>query len=560
MEKTRKGTIGKWAGAVALALVAALLLTLPGTAQPEEDGEILPSVLQCAVERRDMERTLRSGGALSGGEASSVTVPSGVKITELLAHNGDMVEKGDALAAVDRVSVMSAVRETQQTLEDIRESMNALAVTPGPPTVDENGKVCVDGRELSGDAYGDYAEYMTLAEQHRNCEETLLELFRLYYNGAVTAPEAGLVDGLDRSVVQSLASSASSARVTLLASNTPYGDDGESYLSFVGVVDSVVDGAMEMRMNPNPLAIGDFADLSAVDASLDAMTARGTYPGGAPMFARQGEEWSAAEGAESGDILLFTYDAGGSIVWVVKLGRAADWDPTPSPSPSPIPGETPGEGEAGQGGAGGQSGAGGWSGSPGNGAGNGAGSGSQQSGQQSDTAADTVLCTVVPVGEMSVAMAIDEQDIGELHEGMTALLTVDALPGRSFTGTVTSLSKFGSNNGGSSKFVVTLTLPYAEGMLPGMNVSGTFVLERRENVLVLPVAALTDEGKSTVAYTGYEEKTGEFTGAVRVSVGWSDGEWAEILSGLEEGQEVWYEYYDQLVLSTEAKGPTPPWG
>ena len=62
-----------------------------------------------------------------------------------------------------------------------------------------------------------------------------------------------------------------------------------------------------------------------------------------------------------------------------------------------------------------------------------------------------------------------------------------------------------------------------------------------------------DERQLTVPY-------GVELGEIVVSVGWSDGEWAEILSGLEEGQEVWYEYYDQLVLSTEAKGPTPPLG
>ena len=51
----------------------------------------------------------------------------------------------------------------------------------------------------------------------------------------------------------------------------------------------------------------------------------------------------------------------------------------------------------------------------------------------------------------------------------TGAITVDALPGRAFTGTVTAINQNGKTIGGNSKYTVTITMPRAENMLDGMN-------------------------------------------------------------------------------------------
>ena len=62
--------------------------------------------------------------------------------------------------------------------------------------------------------------------------------------------------------------------------------------------------------------------------------------------------------------------------------------------------------------------------------------------------------------------------------------------------------------------------------------------------------ALAEQGARTVVYTALDEKTGEPTDPVPVTVGLSDGKTAEILSGLEVGDTYYYSYYDVLEEDT----------
>ena len=89
-------------------------------------------------------------------------------------------------------------------------------------------------------------------------------------------------------------------------------------------------------------------------------------------------------------------------------------------------------------------------------------------------------------------------------------------------------------------------------MLPGMYASAAIPLSGAENVLCIPVAALEERGTETVVYTGYSEKDNELLDPVAVTTGISDGETVVILSGLTEGQTVYYAYYDTYVSTEEA--------
>ena len=65
-----------------------------------------------------------------------------------------------------------------------------------------------------------------------------------------------------------------------------------------------------------------------------------------------------------------------------------------------------------------------------------------------------------------------------------------------------------------------------------------------ENVLTLPVAAMSQKGSRTIVYTGFDEQTRTLLDPVEIALGVSDGTVAEIVSGLEEGDTVWYSYYE----------------
>ena len=75
---------------VAVAAVVALLAAMPVIAkqEPEENGP-KASILSAAVSAGSVNRELIGGGTLAEEEAISISVPSGVKLTEFLVANGD---------------------------------------------------------------------------------------------------------------------------------------------------------------------------------------------------------------------------------------------------------------------------------------------------------------------------------------------------------------------------------------------------------------------------------------------------------------------------------------
>ncbi|MCD8232483.1 MAG: HlyD family efflux transporter periplasmic adaptor subunit, partial [Clostridiales bacterium] len=163
---------------------------------------------------------------------------------------------------------------------------------------------------------------------------------------------------------------------------------------------------------------------------------------------------------------------------------------------------------------------------------------------------ETTLLAITPQDTMTLEITVDEMDILDVEAGQEATITLDAFPGQSFTGTVTSINKSGSNSGGSSKYTAVLTMDREDDMLAGMNASAKIILGTTEDVLVVPETALVEEDETTYVYTSYDEDTDTLGGKVEVSVGISDGTYAEITSGLEEGDTYCYSVLDVVNYSS----------
>ena len=166
----------------------------------------------------------------------------------------------------------------------------------------------------------------------------------------------------------------------------------------------------------------------------------------------------------------------------------------------------------------------------------------------------TTLASVTPQDTMTVSVTVDELDLSQIETGMTAEITLDAFMGEAFEGIVTNIGTSGENSGGNSKFAVEITMDRAENMLSGMNATAKIVLASQKDVLTVPVEALCDVGNETVIYTRYNKGDEALEKPVTVTVGASDGEVAEILSGLAEGQEYYYSYYDEYQSTEDAGG------
>jgi HlyD family secretion protein len=92
---------------------------------------------------------------------------------------------------------------------------------------------------------------------------------------------------------------------------------------------------------------------------------------------------------------------------------------------------------------------------------------------------------------MQVEVNVDEADIGRIREGLTASFTVDSFPGRTFPGQVRQVRKAPKEVASVITYTVVVSTQNPDlRLLPGMTANVTFQIARRENVGMIPNAAL----------------------------------------------------------------------
>ncbi len=124
-----------------------------------------------------------------------------------------------------------------------------------------------------------------------------------------------------------------------------------------------------------------------------------------------------------------------------------------------------------------------------------------KAGEKMDNNSSSVMAIIADLSALVFQMSVDELDISKLHVGMDVEITPDAIENVTFTGKVTNISIVGSSNNGVTTYPVKITLnskeeqtgmAYAnyDKLIPGLNVSASVVIERVENVIVVPVSAV----------------------------------------------------------------------
>lgn len=153
-----------------------------------------------------------------------------------------------------------------------------------------------------------------------------------------------------------------------------------------------------------------------------------------------------------------------------------------------------------------------------------------------DSNSPTYLLTVADLRRMLVRMRISEMDVLKLKEGMPVSVSVDALPAARFTGRVSLISPQAErDNSGLKVFRVEVSLDVQDARLrPGMTSRVETLLEKRENVLKMPLAALFEEAGETFSYLQGAKKPLK----TPVKPGLRTETDVEVLSGLKEGDVV----------------------
>ena len=518
-----------------------------------------------------MAVTVERRTSLSGGDTVCVNLSDGTEITGRVESNLDGVLT--VTVSDDDYPVGEAVTVTTEDGDRIgagelyiHAPWNAVAYGGTVKQVNvKEGDTVYSGKTLfTLEDTGMPAQYQLLVNTHLEYEELMLELFRMYQSETLTAPCSGVITGLDEAGTYML-SAQGQWEITLLA-NAPGDDPDASFINYVGQVKEVGLDGLILRLNPQAFPVEDYLDLSGVNTDTALMTEEMIYALAVPVYAYTDGAWvqQEADAIAAGDILIFAGDESGSLVWAVLVGHedtgsgetpVEPTEPTepeqptepsePEDSQQPTQPTTPGTEENIQTVPGQQgSGSGSFSGSM-QGGYSGGSSGALTEEEDSYYGLDEVtVASVIPQGQVTIEVTVDELDISRVSTGMEVTVTVHALDG-DFPGSVTEIAGEGVNSGGSSKFTVTITLDRGENMLTSMNASVKLPIDQTEAVLTIPVAAIVEQGSRSLVYTALDED-GALTAPVEVTTGVSDGEYVQILSGLSENSEIYYGYYDTL--------------
>lgn len=444
MDKAKKKQIKKITTWVLLAALVAGLTAMPLLAKAEAEADGPTATIHSGeVTTGSVSTTLRGGGTLKTEDVEDVILPTGVKITEFLVKNGDTVTAGTPLAAVDKVSVMTAITSVRETMDYLQEEIrnakdekisSTVAATAGgrikkvyaqkgdrvQDVMLEHGALALlsldglmaveiekkmvlstgetvnvtfaDGTKVTGrvrsnldgvitvtvednnyaigetvtvvtkggDEVGSGELYVhnawaatafsgiiktvnaeeetkvtsgttlfTLSDTdfrgtleyvsglHREYEDLMQDLFKMYNSGTIDAPCDGLISGIDKDSAHLLSADDGHWQITLL-DHKPV----QSFVGFAAKVTGKTAANLQLAVDPDLIPLETLHNLCQIQTDAAAMTQRRSYPADSVICVQNASGTLVPGGsAEVGDTLLFVGDESG-VLWVVNPAQS----------------------------------------------------------------------------------------------------------------------------------------------------------------------------------------------------------------------------------------------
>jgi HlyD family secretion protein len=148
--------------------------------------------------------------------------------------------------------------------------------------------------------------------------------------------------------------------------------------------------------------------------------------------------------------------------------------------------------------------------------------------------AETTIAKVVNNNNIEFSIDIDELDISDVKLGQEVLVTIDALKAtkvKPLSGSISVIALEGNTSNDVTTYPVTISLQGNDNIKIGMNANAEIITQKKENVLMLPVEAITT--RKNKQYVTKKDGT-----STEVQVGLYNEDNIEIISGLSEGDSV----------------------
>ena len=148
---------------------------------------------------------------------------------------------------------------------------------------------------------------------------------------------------------------------------------------------------------------------------------------------------------------------------------------------------------------------------------------------------NTPLVTIVDISRVKVIVSVVEKDYRKISPGQLSSITVDAYPGRTFTGKVARVSPVLDKDTRTADFESEISNP-GNVLRPGMFARVTVITQKREKAFLIPEAALLRKGEGVGVFKLDRDRKRAIYVPLEIGVTY-DGK-VEVVRGLEGGDQV----------------------
>ncbi len=151
--------------------------------------------------------------------------------------------------------------------------------------------------------------------------------------------------------------------------------------------------------------------------------------------------------------------------------------------------------------------------------------------------------------ELIARAQVDEADIEKIKQNMKAIVSVDAHPGKEFKARVERIGHQSELVNNVNIYSIELALEESvDDLRSGMTANINFVVAEKENAFVIPIWAVQGREEENFTVLDSHKKS------KHIQLGLSDGKNVEILSTVQEGEEI---YVSEFQLEGDKKGMSP---
>lgn len=488
-KKIQKSTIIK---IVAIAVVVTGILTgvviyLQKRVKSQFGNKSEAEIKTAAVESGSISTTVYGTGRLKDNDVETQEVPDSVKLTELKVEVGDTVKQGDVIATADLSTVLSAMSETQASIDSLDKKIKDAA----DDEVDDSITTTVAGRvkKIYAESDDDVSAVMV--------KNNALALISMDGYMAVDVTASSLAAG-DKVKVTTSSDKTYDGTVESMSGNVAtviLTDDGPAFGDKVTVknTDGATLGTGELYIHDQLAIVGYAGTIKSVSVSENQKLSAGkeVFKLKNTSYTANYEQYLSERKTLEQNLLALTE--------IYRSGAlTADYGGTVKTIPD-------------------------------------------IDDSSSDSSDDTnTAFEICPDKTMTVSVSIDETDILSLSVGQKVDVSVTSISDETFEGEITAIDRTGTSSNGVTTYTASIQIEKVEGMLAGMSASANISITSVENALIIPVDALNKTSSTAYVYTTYDEENDTFGGMTEVEYGISNSNYVEIKSGLKEGDTVYY--------------------